>query len=133
MSCGLLNAMLQGAFCMYFSYRPDHSHTYYTYTWCTTLIDTWITDTIHEAGNRGKERISFRLLYAHHYTYMTLVIHEMIRKTRQDTQHDRKTKKCHTTHPKQLIFNSCLGWDSNPRPSAFLVDLFPTEQLRQLS
>ena len=62
-------------------------------------------------------------------------LQEMLRKARQQ-QHNRKAKQHNTTHPKQSFFKEkigCLGWDSNPRPSAFQAMLLPTKLLRQLS
>ena len=45
-----------------------------------------------------------------------LIIHEILRKKGKATQHNRKTKQCNTTRPRQR--KNCLGWDSNPQPSA---------------
>ena len=46
--------------------------------------------------------------------HKTLIIHEMLRQTRQDktTQHNS---------PKAVFFLRCLRWDSNPQPSTFQV------------
>ena len=61
-------------------------------------------------------------------------LQEMLRKARQ---HNRKAKHHNTTRPKQSFFkerkNGCLGWDSNPQPSAVQAMLLSTKLLRQLS
>ena len=51
---------------------------------------------------------------------LTLIIHEMLRKTRQGNTTQQKDKATQHNSPKAIIFQrkiSCLGWDLNPRPS----------------
>ena len=49
-----------------------------------------------------------------------LIIIKMLRKKGKATQHNRKTNQRNITRPRQVFFKekNCLGWDSNPRPSA---------------
>ena len=52
------------------------------------------------------------------------------------TTTQQKGKATQHTSPKTVIFQKkigCLGWDSNPQPSAFQAMLLPTEIPRQLS
>ena len=52
--------------------------------------------------------------------YMTLVIYEMLRKTRQGNTTQQKDKATQHNLPRAVTFQrkiSCLGWDSNPQHS----------------
>ena len=58
------------------------------------------------------------------YMDMTLIIHEMLRKTRHGNTAQQKDKATQHNSPKAGFFQrkiSCLRWDSNPRPSAHLL------------
>ena len=57
-------------------------------------------------------------------------------KGKATTTKQQKGKAIQHNSPETVIFQrkiGCLGWDSNPRPSALRAMLLPTELLRQLS
>ena len=58
-------------------------------------------------------------------------IKEMLRKARQQQQ--TTERQSNTTQLTQKVKIGCLGWDSNPRPSALQAMLLPTKLPRQLS
>ena len=60
-------------------------------------------------GHDGKSPLTSQV--KSNVMYNDLIIHEMLRK---------KARQHNTTRPRQLFFKekNCLGWDSNPRPSA---------------
>ena len=63
-------------------------------------------------------------------------LQEMLRKKGKATTTQQKGKATQHNSPETVIFQrkiGCLGWDSNPRPSALQATLLPTKPLRQLS
>ena len=63
-------------------------------------------------------------------------IKEILRRQGNNNNKQQKGKGTQHNSPETVIFQrkiGCLGWDSNPRPSALQATLLPTKLPRQLS
>ena len=59
---------------------------------------------------------------------MTLIIHGMLRNTRQVNTMQQKDKATQHSSPKAVIFKEKIGWDSNPQQSHSLASAPLTEK-----
>ena len=94
----------------------------------TTIPTSWIEVFLH---------LFHRFYYA--CMYLSMCMNNLSRdaeKGKATTTTQQKGKATQHNSPETVIFQrkiGCLGWDSNPQPSALQAMLLPTELPRQLS